>query len=545
MKLLSNLKIRSKLALMVILPIAVLAGTSLFAKLSLSDLHAGIDRVYKNRVVPLQQLKTIADEYAVKVIDAVNKANAGRYSASDAKRDVLAAQETIAQNWQAYLQTTLTPAEERLANEAKSLFRDADAAIARLTSALDQITGTAQAQLNAFDGGMYDTIDPISSKITELVELQLRVAGEEAANAERVYSHATRMLFGITVVVIGLLSAIGLLIYRSILRPLNGFRAVMEQVETNNDLVVRADAARRDELGAIAAAFNKMLSRFQDLVSGLTDSSVQVSSASEEMSAVLEKSVEGVQKQHQGTEQAATAMEEMTATVKDVAQSTASAAEYAATAKENAGVGVNAVSASIKAIEDMAQEIARASGSIESLRKDSVNIGTVLDVIRGVAEQTNLLALNAAIEAARAGEQGRGFAVVADEVRTLAQRTQDSTLEIESLVERLQDSAISASKAMESSSTKVGSTVELANQAGKSLGRVTEETDRINDINVQVASATEEQATVVEDISRAVISIRDIATETASGADQMIAAGRELAELASEMNDQARAFRIA
>lgn len=542
---LSKLKIRSKLALMVILPLAALAGTSLFANLSLSDLHAGIDRVYKDRVVPLQQLKTIADEYAVKVIDAVNKANAGRYAASDAKQDVMAAQAAIAQNWQAYLQSTLTSEEERLANEAKSLLRDADAAIERLTSALDQISGSAEEKLDEFDGAMYDTIDPISNKITELVQLQLRVAGDEAANAQRVYSHATQLLLIMTVVVAGLLSTIGLLIYRSILHPLNGFKAVMEQVENNNDLVVRADESRADELGAIAVAFNKMLDRFQELVSGLTDTSIQVSSASEEMSAVLEKSVEGVQKQHQGTEQAATAMEEMTATVKDVAQSTASAAEYAATAKENAGVGVNAVSASIEAIEDMAQEIARAGEAIESLRQDSVNIGTVLDVIRGVAEQTNLLALNAAIEAARAGEQGRGFAVVADEVRTLAQRTQDSTLEIESLVERLQDSAISASQAMESSSTKVGSTVELANQAGKSLDRVTQEADRINDINVQVASASEEQATVVQDISRAVISIRDIATETASGADQMIAAGGELAELASEMNELARVFRIA
>lgn len=542
---LSKLKIRSKLALMVILPLAALAGTSLFANLSLSDLHAGIDRVYKDRVVPLQQLKTIADEYAVKVIDAVNKANAGRYAASDAKQDVMAAQAAIAQNWQAYLQSTLTSEEERLANEAKSLLRDADAAIERLTSALDQISGSAEEKLDEFDGAMYDTIDPISNKITELVQLQLRVAGDEAANAQRVYSHATQLLLIMTVVVAGLLSTIGLLIYRSILHPLNGFKAVMEQVENKNDLVVRADESRADELGAIAVAFNKMLDRFQELVSGLTDTSIQVSSASEEMSAVLEKSVEGVQKQHQGTEQAATAMEEMTATVKDVAQSTASAAEYAATAKENAGVGVNAVSASIEAIEDMAQEIARAGEAIESLRQDSVNIGTVLDVIRGVAEQTNLLALNAAIEAARAGEQGRGFAVVADEVRTLAQRTQDSTLEIESLVERLQDSAISASQAMESSSTKVGSTVELANQAGKSLDRVTQEADRINDINVQVASASEEQATVVQDISRAVISIRDIATETASGADQMIAAGGELAELASEMNELARVFRIA
>ncbi len=530
---------------MVVLPLAALAGCSLLANFSLGDIKAGTDRIYQYRVVPLQQLKTIADEYAVKVIDAVNKANAGRYSAADAKRDVETAQANVAQNWQAYLQTTLTADEERLGNEAKGLFRKADDAIAGLLTALSGITGNARGTLDAFDGALYDTIDPISNKITELVELHLRMAGEEAAAVERVYTQSIRLLLLVTLVIAALLSIAGLLIYRSIMDPLNHFKGVMEQVETNYDLVVRADETSTDELGVIAAAFNKMLNRFQGLVSGLIDSSVRVASASEEMSAVLEKSVAGVQQQHQGTEQAATAMEEMAATVNEVAQSTASAAEYAATAKENAGEGMDAVRASIEAVEDMASQIARAGESIELLRKDSVNIGTVLDVIRGVAEQTNLLALNAAIEAARAGEQGRGFAVVADEVRTLAQRTQDSTHEIESLVERLQGSAISASQAMESSSDKVGSTVALANQAGKSLSRVTEEADRINDINIQVASATEEQATVAQDIGRAVISIRDIATETAGGADQMIAAGRELAQLASEMSDLARAFRIA
>jgi methyl-accepting chemotaxis protein len=251
-----------------------------------------------------------------------------------------------------------------------------------------------------------------------------------------------------------------------------------------------------------------------------------------------------MQQQHSATDQVATAITEMSATVQEVARNASDAADAATEADRNVLQGQEVVQKTIGAITDLAQDVDNAAHVIRDLSTNSDNIGKVLDVIKGIAEQTNLLALNAAIEAARAGEQGRGFAVVADEVRTLASRTQESTQEIQEMIEKLQDGAGNAVKVMETGCDKAQTTVTLAEDAGAALKAITTSVNDISQMNVQIATAAEEQNAVTEDINRNVVDISSVSDSTAEASNQIETATSSLAVLAAELQQQVDQFRI-
>ena len=292
-----------------------------------------------------------------------------------------------------------------------------------------------------------------------------------------------------------------------------------------------------DELRSVAQAFNHMGERFQSALHDVGRSAEQLAAASEETSVVTENTSESMRKQQNEISLVATAMNEMHATANEVAQSASLAADAAHHADEEALVGRDVSLQTIEAIESLASAVEHATGVIEALAKDSEEIGSVLDVIRSIAEQTNLLALNAAIEAARAGEAGRGFAVVADEVRTLASRTQNSTEEINNMVTRLQRGAVQAVEAMEAGRTEARAGVEQTLKTTACLESIVKAISTINDMNVQIASAAEEQSAVSEEITRSVVAIDDLTTETTDGAMQTTEASHEVARLASALQE--------
>jgi methyl-accepting chemotaxis protein len=269
-----------------------------------------------------------------------------------------------------------------------------------------------------------------------------------------------------------------------------------------------------------------------------------LASAAEEMSAIMEETHRGTQQQQSETSQVVTAMNQMTATVQEVARHATEAAAAANNADQASIEGKQVVINTMKAIEDLSSEVHSAASVIGQLEKDSENIGAVLDVIKGIAEQTNLLALNAAIEAARAGEQGRGFAVVADEVRTLASRTQQSTQEIQEMIEKLQAGAQSAVKVMDDSRSRAEDSVSQAAQAGTSLEAITRAVSQITDMNTQIATAAEQQSSVAEEINRNVVNISDIVDRTAEGAQQTSTASEELANLAGQLQQLVNQFKV-
>jgi methyl-accepting chemotaxis protein len=519
------------------LPMIALVFSTVVAVILLHGVNAGVDRIYLDRVVPLSQLKQIADAYAVKVIDAVNKANAGDYTAAQAAGDIGSADQTIRTQWQAYLSTELTAEEARLVDDARQLFEPADLAIKNIRTHLAGLDGSTNGALDRFDGPLYASIDPISNKITELVDLQLRVASEEREAAWAVFENAMWILGTIAVISIALLLGLGIQTYRRMLEPLAVANA-MDQVAQDADLRVRVNAK-----GDMADAFNRLMERFQQLVGQVSTGAVELSTSAEEMSAIVRDTVNGAHRQYQDSEQVATAINELTASVEEVARNTSAAADSSNEANGFAQQGAERVREVTATIDQLIGETQQAAASISELNTHSASISTVLDVIRSIAEQTNLLALNAAIEAARAGEQGRGFAVVADEVRTLAQRTQESTAEIEGMVDKLLRSAAQASNTMSRSQDKVGATAAVVSRAGEALQQITGSSDTVSAMTLQIASMTEEQRSVVEEINQRIVAISDAAHAASSGAEQAATASTQLAQMADQFREQAAAFK--
>ncbi|HSH30806.1 MAG TPA: methyl-accepting chemotaxis protein [Thiohalobacter sp.] len=311
-----------------------------------------------------------------------------------------------------------------------------------------------------------------------------------------------------------------------------------------NDVSHTCTMESHDLIGEIITSFNQMADNLRSVIGEISGATAQLASAAEEMSAVTDEASRGVQQQQSEIEHVASAMNEMTTTVGDVAQNAASAAQHAQQADADAKGGALVATEALGGIDNLVSEMERAGGVIHKLETESENIGMVLDVIRGIAEQTNLLALNAAIEAARAGEQGRGFAVVADEVRHLASRTQQSTQEIQEMIERLQVGATDAVKVMQEAQNMARESAEQVEKAAESLGGIAAAVSQINDMNTQIASAAEEQSAVAGEINSNVGNIRDVADKTAAGAQQTASASEELARLSATLQGLMGRFRM-
>lgn len=310
------------------------------------------------------------------------------------------------------------------------------------------------------------------------------------------------------------------------------------------DLTNKIELTGKDEFAWMCWEYTCARKGFTDVVKNIISGSSHLAAAAEELSAITLQGAEGINRQQSEVQQVATAMEEMSATVHEVAKNAASAATAAQEADDQSKHGFEVVNDTIETIHSLADEVKRTADAIETLKGDCISIGTVLDVIRDIAEQTNLLALNAAIEAARAGEQGRGFAVVADEVRTLASRTQQSTQEINEMIERLQTGANQAVSAMEKGREKAKESVEQAAKAGEALGAITTVVDRIKSMNIQIASAAEQQSTTTEEVNRSIVSISDVAEDSATGAKKTANSSDDLAKLAVELQEQVSQFKI-
>jgi len=309
-----------------------------------------------------------------------------------------------------------------------------------------------------------------------------------------------------------------LIVFYKVVPPLNKFLASMRDINSGSgDLTRRLPHDSKDEVGEIIEEFNAFVGKLQAIISDVVRSSTQLNKTSEEMLDAVGRAEKGVLRQQDETMHVATAMNQMSVTVQEIARNAASAAEAAEQADKETSQSRLVVVQSKQSINLLADEVEKATQVIHQLELDSDNIGTILDVIRDIADQTNLLALNAAIEAARAGEQGRGFAVVADEVRSLASRTQDSTQQIREMIEKLQGGAANAVAVMEGGSSQAQLSVQQATQAEASLEVVTKAVATINDMNMQIASAAEEQSAVSAEINRNIHNISQVSDETAQG----------------------------
>ncbi|WP_248751453.1 methyl-accepting chemotaxis protein [Pseudomonas sp. MWU15-20650] len=396
---------------------------------------------------------------------------------------------------------------------------------------------------NLLNTELLNNSEQVNAVLTRLLDINNDDANATNQQAKDQYDMAFDLVVGLLIIATGLTLLFAWLLTRSITLPIaRALEAAEEVAEGNLTRPIKVDG--NDEAGRLLAAMAKMQNKLRDTLHRIAGSATQLASAAEELNTVTDESARGLTQQNNEIEQAATAVNEMTSAVEEVARNAVSTSEASRNATTSAGDGRDLVQETVSAIERMSADVQATASLIGDLANESRDIGKVLDVIRGLADQTNLLALNAAIEAARAGEAGRGFAVVADEVRALAHRTQQSTSEIERMIGSIQAGTEHAVDSMRNSTERAESTLNIAKGAGLSLDTINTAIVEINERNLVIASAAEEQAQVAREVDRNLVNIRDLSVQSATGASQTSAASSELSRLAVDLNGMVGRFRL-
>jgi methyl-accepting chemotaxis protein len=392
--------------------------------------------------------------------------------------------------------------------------------------------------------GLKAKAETFVSQAASTTEIAGEIQRESLVARDRANTAMEKTLWVIGIAVV-LLMVIFFNTYLVISRPLTELRdRIIDIAEGDGDLTRRLDVTANNEFGQLATAFNTFLDKLSELIRAVRGAGQRIGGAADEMQLVTEETRSGMHQQQAELSQMVTAISQLSVSVNEIAQRATDAEQAAKGAHQEAGAGQSEVDTTIESISLLASEIDRTAEIVSTVKHDSLGIGGVLDVIKGIAEQTNLLALNAAIEAARAGEQGRGFAVVADEVRTLATRTQESTAEIHRIIEKLQAGADRAASAMQAERERSHDAVEQARRAGSALGSITQAVTIIHDVNSQIASATEQQGASASMMSNNVNAINEVSERAALATEQAASEGGKVAGMAVELNGLISRFKI-
>ncbi|WP_097460036.1 methyl-accepting chemotaxis protein [Mangrovitalea sediminis] len=434
--------------------------------------------------------------------------------------------------------------------EAKALLQSFDDSYQTWKQAADKVFQeadagqTSQAWADSLGpvNDKFQSLRDIYNKAGELADREARDLAEQSAANGREGTLSTLIIFIVTLVLSG---AIMFWALRMILKSVSELRnRIDDMAEGEGDLTARIPVTSKDELGELAERFNKVLANLQGMIRNVKGHSVELKSGAEKLNGAAHENRQSVARQTDAINMSATAVNQMQSAIQDVANNASLAAEQTRLARTHGDTVTGTINRSTSQIRALADRMQEAVQVIQKLAADSGNIVSVLDVIRGIAEQTNLLALNAAIEAARAGEQGRGFAVVADEVRTLASRTQQSTEDIQRMIQTLQEGVGQAVQVMESGSNQAEETVSLAEEAQSALLGILESITQINDMSISIASATEQQSQVVEDVNRNVTEISDQAHQNDVRSKEISEISSNLTIRAEELHGQVSRFRV-
>lgn len=540
---LRSLSIKVRLLLLVVCPIVVLVGTASTTSSIMLKQHQDMVSLYQDRVVPLQQIKATSDSYGIAIVDLFHKYRGQQISQPELVNSVNQARQKASQTWQAYKETLLTERE-------KSLIAIADQNFAKASQLIDRYLAAVQNQTfldipgPEFIHELYRTFDPLTVALEELIQLQLDVSAEFIASSADNFTQTKTLLLTICLLALSVILVAGLLIYRSINQPINSLIRDLNYIAERSDLRHRIPVESSDELAQLARTQNHMLERFHQILQQLRDAVHQSSVASEEMSAIASQVSQTVSRQNDQIISVTSSITEMSGAVREVANSAAETANQATIANNQTLTGNQQINANVASISHLSECVEHSDDIVNRLHQQSGAISEVLTVIRSIAERTNLLALNAAIESARAGEAGRGFAVVADEVRALAQNTQTATESIGEMINVLQSSSMEAVGILQEARSRAAASVSTTEATGQLLKNIAGAVGKINDMNLQVSAATEQQAAVSDDILRTVVLFRQALDEVSENARQSAIASNEIARLSSSLQQQVAVFVI-
>lgn len=491
------------------------------AMVALSDVGTNLGRARAITLRTALETQASARQSSMALIDSINQQLASGIKAYEAT--IVAADDRALFN-------TFTAAERQYLDQQKQV--------------LGLIVAGKADEANALlTGAMAQSADVMMKALGALLDYNSNGAEAASQRSSDVADEAFSVIVVSLLIILGALVAIAILLTRSIVVPLADAVAVAERVATN-DLTQNIRVQGQDEPALLLAALARMQSSLRDTLRKISASSDQLASASEELHSVTEDTSRGLHQQSAEIDQAATAVNQMTAAVEEVANNAVTTADASKGADQSTRDGRDQVNQALSSIQHLVDDVSGTSTEIEQLATSANEISRVLDVIGAIAGQTNLLALNAAIEAARAGEAGRGFAVVADEVRALAHRTQESTAEIEQMIAGIQNGTERAVTAMHSSRSRANGTLEVAQSAGEALEVIAEAIASINQRNLVIASASEEQAQVAREVDRNLVNIRDLSMQTSAGANQTSAAAQDLSRLAVDLNGMVAQFKL-
>ena len=548
---LARFSIKTRLIGLLVLLASMAAGLTMAGLNGMRTSNAVIDRMYNNVLLPIDKLGDINNHMhharAQLLLALQHEPGSAFEKAHDhpssmhfdiVDKSVSIIRERLAD----YQRMPMSKEQQRLSTELHNKLSDyLDNGVLPTLNAMRQgdYAGGNQILLTRLNPAFMTTY----ASLRNLIESEESAAELSFQNSDKQFERLVAMIGLALVVALSLATVTALATVSSITKGVRELQVGGQQLADGN-LGYRVTYQGRDELGEISSSFNEMASRFHHTIQELAGAVQQLAAAAEQTAQVSSQTSDGIRRQQLETDQVATAMNEMSATVQDVAGNAASAARAAQEADQQSESGKRVVHQTIASIDSLASEVEHAATVIHELEADSAGISSVVDVIRSIAEQTNLLALNAAIEAARAGEQGRGFAVVADEVRSLASRTQQSTSEIQTMIEKLQSGANRAVAVMESSCSKAQAGKQQVASAGHMLEQISNAVATINDMNAMIASAAEEQSSVSEEISRNITSVSQIAEETSEASRQNVATSTQFASLASQLQRLVHMFRL-